>query len=348
MKYKLLGRSGLRVSELALGTMTLSEDDPWGWGVGADTSREILEAYADAGGNFIDTACNYTDGQSERVIGDFIAGDRDRYVVATKFTLHHHEHPDDPNFGGNHRKNLRRTLEASLDRLGTDYIDLLYLHVWDYTTPLEEVISTLNHVVESGLVHHVGISDSPAWVAAQANQLADHHGWERFVACQFPYNIGRRSPEREVMPYCRYNDVGMTTWSVLGAGLYTGKYTTGDDDPSGRIAGGDFNDADLAIARCIDDIADELGVPSTQVTLAWTQARDRQLFPIVGATDPDHVTEAVGATDVDLDDAQLERLDEVASYDTEFPQSFTGSENVLELIHGETADRLENHRFRGY
>lgn len=347
MKYKLLGNSGLRVSELVLGTMTLSVDNPWDWGVERETSLDILETYADAGGNFIDTACNYTDGQSEEVIGEFIAHDRDSYVVATKYTLHHHGHPDDPNYGGNHRKNLLRTVDESLERLGTDYIDLLYLHAWDYTTPIQEIMSTLDSLVAKRTVDYIAISDTPAWVVARANQLAKERGWTPFIAYQFPYNIERRAPEREVMPYCRYNDVAMVTWSVLGAGLYTGKYTRGEN-ASGRMADADFDDEALEVPRLIDEIANDLGVTSGQVTIAWTKAQDQQLFPIVGATTPAHVSEAIEAVDVDLEQETIEQLDEAVGFDHGFPQSFTGSDNVRNLIHGETAHQLENHRFRGY
>lgn len=347
MKYKLLGGSGLRVSEIALGTMTLSQDNPWGWGVDDETSFEILEAYADAGGNFIDTACNYTNGQSEEVIGEFIAHDRDQYVVATKYSMRHDGLPNDPNYGGNHRKNLRRTVDASLERLGTDYLDLLYLHVWDYTTPIREVMTTLDSLVESGTVNYVGISDSPAWIVAQAYQLAADRGWTRPVVCQFPYNIERRSPEHEVMPFCRYNDLAMTTWSVLGAGLYTGKYT-GAERPSGRRADNEFTEEELEIPRLIDAVADEVDATPAQVTLSWTRAQDKQLFPIVGATSPAHVEEAVASASVQLDPDQLDRLDAAVGFERGFPQSFTASENVKGLVHGETADQLENHRFRGY
>ena len=347
MDYKLLGNSGLRVSELALGTMTLSTDNPWGWGVERQPSLEILETYADAGGNFIDTACNYTDGQSEQVVGEFVAHDRDAYVIATKYTLHEHGHEADPNYGGNHRKNLRRTVEGSLDRLGTDYVDVLYLHVWDYTTPIEEVMATLHSLVTEGTVHYLAISDTPAWVVAQANQLAADRGWTPFVAYQFPYNVERRGAEREVLPYCRYNDVAMVPWSVLGSGLYTGKYTQ-DADAAGRIADREFDEDALRVPRLVDEIAEERGVTAAQVAIAWARAQDQQLFPIVGATATAHVSEAIAATDVELGPDTLERLDDAVAYDHGFPQDFLGSENVRELVHGETADRLENHRFRGY
>ena len=173
MRYTLLGRSGLRVSEVALGTMTFG--DAWGWGASEDESRRMFEAFVEAGGNFVDTACNYTDGQSESIVGALVEPQRERFVVATKYTLTARR--DDPNAGGNHRKNLVQTLEASLRRLRTDYVDLLWLHMWDGMTPVDEVVRALDDLVSSGKVLYVGISDTPAWVVSQAVTLADLRGW---------------------------------------------------------------------------------------------------------------------------------------------------------------------------
>jgi aryl-alcohol dehydrogenase-like predicted oxidoreductase len=174
MKYKLLGQSGLRVSELSLGTMTFGED--WGWGSSKDVANQVFKKYTDASGNFIDTACNYTDGTSEKFIGEFIEGDRDRYVIATKYTLHDHRWKNDPNAGGNHRKNLIRTVKQSLKRLKTDYIDLLYLHMWDYTSSVLEVMKTLDELISSTKINYIGISDTPAWVVSRANTMAEIRG----------------------------------------------------------------------------------------------------------------------------------------------------------------------------
>jgi aryl-alcohol dehydrogenase-like predicted oxidoreductase len=173
MRYKLLGASGLRVSELALGTMTFGET--WGWGASKDESRKIFDAFATAGGNFIDTANNYTDGTSEEFVGDFIATDREHFVVATKYTLSTRR--DDPNAGGNHRKSMVRALEASLRRLGTDYVDLLWLHMWDGLTPVEEVLRAFDDLVRAGKVLYVGFSDTPAWVVSRAHAIATVRGW---------------------------------------------------------------------------------------------------------------------------------------------------------------------------
>ena len=185
MRYKLLGPTGLRVSELALGTMTFGDD--WGWGASEEESRRIFDRFAEAGGNFIDTANNYTNGTSERLVGRFVAADRDHFVVATKYALTERE--DDPNFGGNHRKNLLRSINGSLRRLSTDYVDVLWLHMWDGSTSLEEVLRAMDDLVRAGKVLSVGFSDTPAWVVARAVAIADLRGWIQPSAIQLPYNL---------------------------------------------------------------------------------------------------------------------------------------------------------------
>lgn len=177
MRYKLLGRSGLRVSELCLGAMTFGQD--WGWGASKDEARHIFDAFVESGGNFIDTANYYTNGTSERFLGEMIRSERDRFVVATKYTLGMRER--DPNASGNHRKNLAQSLEASLERLGTDYIDLYWVHAWDSLTPIDEVMRALDDQVRAGKVLYVGISDVPAWIVSQANTMAELRGWSPFA-----------------------------------------------------------------------------------------------------------------------------------------------------------------------
>ncbi|MBI0579990.1 aldo/keto reductase [Neobacillus cucumis] len=191
MNYKLLGRSGLRVSELALGTMTFGED--WGFGASKEESKKIFNAFVEAGGNFIDTAVNYTNGTSEKYVGEFIRENRQQFVVATKYTLN--TRPNDPNGGGNHRKNLVQSVEKSLKQLQTEYIDLLWLHAWDFMTPVEEVMRALDDLVRSGKILYVGVSDTPAWIVSQANMLAALRGWTPFIGLQVEYNLLQRTPE---------------------------------------------------------------------------------------------------------------------------------------------------------
>ena len=212
MRYQLLGHSGLRVSELCLGAMTFGDD--WGWGAAKDESRRIFDAFVEAGGNFIDTSNNYTNGTSEKFVGDFITADREHFVLATKYSLT--ERKADPNFGGNHRKNLRRSVEGSLARLGVDYIDLLLLHMWDGMTPVEEVMRSLDDLVRAGKVLYLGISDTPAWVVSQANMLADLRGWSRFVAYEGEYSLASRAPERDILPMAQSMDMTFLAWGTPG------------------------------------------------------------------------------------------------------------------------------------
>lgn len=199
MRYKLLGKSGLRVSELCLGTMTFGED--WGWGAPQDTSRQIFDAFVEAGGNFIDTANLYTNGSSEKIVGELIGSERDRFVLATKYSLTGQWQGDNnPNGSGNHRKNMMRSIEGSLQRLNTDYVDVLWLHAWDFTTPVEEVMHAFDDLVRQGKVMYIGISDTPAWIVSQANTLAQANGWAQFIALQIEYSLIQRTPERDLLP----------------------------------------------------------------------------------------------------------------------------------------------------
>jgi aryl-alcohol dehydrogenase-like predicted oxidoreductase len=220
MKYFLLGKTGLRVSEICLGTMTFGKE--WGWGASKEESRKIFDAYVDAGGNFIDTANIYTDGTSEKYVSDFVSYDRDRFVIATKYTSN--TRAGDPNAGGNHRKNMVQSLEASLKRLNTDYIDLYWVHAWDQTTPIEEMMRALDDMVKSGKILYIGISDAPAWVVSQANTLANLKGWTEFASIQIEYSLIERTSERELLPMANVLDIGITAWSPLGSGVLTGKY----------------------------------------------------------------------------------------------------------------------------
>ena len=220
MKYYLLGKSGLRVSEICLGTMTFGKE--WGWGASKEESRKIFDAYVDAGGNFIDTANIYTNGTSEKYVGDFASYDRERFVIATKYTSN--TRAGDPNAGGNHRKNMVQSLEASLRRLNTDYIDLYWVHAWDQTTPIEEMMRALDDMIKSGKILYIGISDAPAWIVSQANTLANLKGWTEFASIQIEYNLIERTSERELLPMANALDIGITAWSPLGSGVLTGKY----------------------------------------------------------------------------------------------------------------------------
>src|ERR1700736_4774385 len=220
MRYKLLGKSGLRVSELCLGTMTFGED--WGWGSSQEESRKVYDAFLEAGGNFIDTANVYTSGTSERLLGEFMQGQRERIVLATKYT--NAAPGNDTNAAGNHRKSMVQALEASLKRLKTDYIDLYWLHIWDQITPIEEVMRAFDDLVRQGKVLYIGVSDAPAWWIAQANTLAELRGWTRFIGLQIEYSLIERTVERELIPMAKAFNLGLVAWSPLAGGLLSGKY----------------------------------------------------------------------------------------------------------------------------
>jgi len=279
VRYKLLGKSGLRVSELALGTMTFGEE--WGWGASKDECKRIFDAYAEAGGNFIDTANRYTEGTSEKYVGEFIHADREHFVLATKYTLKMRD--GDPNLSGNQRKNMVQSLEASLRRLDTDTVDLYWVHAWDFMTPVEEVMRALDDLVRAGKVLYVGISDAPAWVVAQANMLADLRGWSRFVGMQLQYSLVERNIEREHLPLARANDIAVTAWGALGTGLLSGKYTR-DAAAQGRLAQwGGAPEWKCKIAEAVTDLAQEIGHSPSQVALNWVRQQPGVVIPIVGA-----------------------------------------------------------------
>ncbi len=340
MRYKLLGRSGLRVSELALGTMTFGET--WGWGASKDESRAIFDAFVEAGGNFVDTSCNYTDGESERFVGEFVRDDRERFVVATKYTLT--QRRDDPNAGGNQRKNLVQTLESSLRRLGTDYVDLLWLHMWDGMTPVEEVMRGFDDLVSAGKVLYVAISDTPAWVVAQAVTLADLRGWARPVAVQFSYSLADRAAERELLPMAAGLDLAATPWGILEGGALTGKYLADSAEPR-RYEG--VGERVNSIAREVLAVADELDATPSQVATAWVRDQPWPLVPIVGARSEAQMRENLAALELELSDEQVERLGVVSGFDLGFPRNFLETDHVRELIFGDTFDLIDDHRQPG-
>jgi aryl-alcohol dehydrogenase-like predicted oxidoreductase len=338
MRYKLLGRSGLRVSELALGTMGFGTD--WGWGVPQDVARRLFDLYAEAGGNFVDTANRYTGGTSERFVGEFIASDRDHFVVATKYTLF--DKHGDPNFAGNHRKNMIRSLEGSLKRLNTDHVDLLYVHAWDFTTPVEEVMRGLEDLVRAGKVHYVAVSDTPAWIVAQANTLAELRGWSRFVGLQIRYSLIDRAAERDLLPMAAALGLTVTPWSILGAGVLTGKYNQ-DPQASGRASRWDKRERDLAIAGEVVRIANEIGCSPSQVAINWVRQQPWEIIPILGATSEAQLADNLACLARPLAEEHAQRLDELSRIELGFPHDFLASPEIRNLVLGGTDDQLDKH-----
>jgi aryl-alcohol dehydrogenase-like predicted oxidoreductase len=341
MRYKLFGRSGLRVSELCLGTMTFGPN--WGWGADKDECKKIFDAFAEAGGNFIDTANRYTEGTSEEYVGEFVATDRDHFVVATKYTLF--DRQKDPNFSGNHRKNMVRSLETSLKRLKTEYIDLFWVHAWDFTTPVEEVMRGLDDLGRAGKVLYVGISDSPAWLVAQANTLADLRGWSRFVGLQVQYSLVDRAPERDLLPMARAFDIAVTAWGALGSGVLSGKYNRPDQaDEQGRAAmWGRISERNLAIAQATVDIAAEIECSPAQAALNWVRQQPGVIIPILGARTLAQVEDNLACLNYTLSPEQLARLNQVSQIELGFPHEFLTLEGVRDLIYGGTFSLIDNH-----
>jgi aryl-alcohol dehydrogenase-like predicted oxidoreductase len=340
VRYRLFGGSGLRVSELFLGTMTFGED--WGWGAPPEECRRMLDAYAEAGGNVIDTAVNYTDGASERIVGELLGSDRDRFVVSTKFTLS--TDPDDPNASGSHRKNLVRSLELSLRRLGTDRIDLYWVHVWDQNTPVEETMRALDDAVRDGKVLYVGVSDTPAWVASRANTLAEWRGWSPVVGIQAQYSLVQRDVEREVLPMAESAGMSLAAWSPLAGGILSGKFTRGEVPDTSRVAAAAISERDLAIARTVQAVADDLGVTPSQVAIAWTMTRSPAVHPIVGARRLDQLVDNLGSVDCHLDSELLRRLDDASAITLGFPHDFIGE--TTGFVYGPVGERVLPRRSR--
>jgi len=347
--YRLLGRSGLRVSPLSLGTMTFGSE--WGWGADGDEARRIFDLYVDRGGNFIDTAVNYTDGGAERMLGTFIKGKREQIVLATKFTMA--RVPGNPNAGGNHRLNMVRSVEQSLDQLGTDRIDLLYLHAWDMTTQPDEVMRGLDDLVRSGKVLYLGICNTPAWRVAQLQTLADIRGWSPFVALQIEYSLVERTVEHELLPMAAALGLGVLPWSPLGGGVLSGKYSLADVEDSreatvsasrkGVIASsGHLNQRAIEIAQAVRALAEEAGSTPSRVALAWTLANPTVVSPIVGARTLAQAEDNLAALDLVLTPEQLDRLNQVSTQSPIFPARFTQRPLVQQLIFGgATTERRE-------
>lgn len=331
MKYRLFGKSGLRVSEVCLGTMTFGTE--WGWGADYNESKKIFDEYAGMGGNFLDTANRYTEGSSEKFLGDFIAADRDHFVLATKYSLK--DRLGDPNFVGNHRKNLMRSVTESLKRLRTDYIDVLWVHAWDFLTPEQEVMRGLDDLVSRGLVHYIGISDTPAWVVSRCNTMAELMGWTSFSGLQIEYSLIQRTPERDLLPMAKAMGLTVTPWGPLAGGVLTGKYLKNDP---GRVVETSVrrNERNTEIVRHVIEIAESSGCSPAQVALAWMLQKEEGCVPIVGARKAAHLADSLGCVHVKLSAEEMERLNLATKIDLGFPHDFLSSDGVKDNLYGGT------------
>ncbi|HLP29426.1 MAG TPA: aldo/keto reductase [Candidatus Didemnitutus sp.] len=338
MNYRLFGRSAMRVSELCLGTMTFGND--WGTGSDYETSKKVFDAYANAGGNFIDTANRYTEGTSETYLGDFLAADRDHFVVATKYTLY--TRMGDPNFAGNHRKNMVRALDESLKRLKTDHIDIYWVHAWDDTMQPDELMRSLEYLVSSGKVLHIGISDTPAWIVSCCNSIAELRGWSPFVGLQLEYSLVNRDAERELLPMAQAFGLTVTPWSPLGAGVLSGKYLQSKAIEGARLKPESvrLTDRNMSIAQAVADVALEIGVSSAQVALAFLRQHHPGVIPIVGARTEQQLVDNLGCIQVVLSADQLQRLRDVSSVVLGWPHDFLAGENIQNLMFGGTRSKI--------
>ncbi|MGB8936676.1 MAG: aldo/keto reductase [Candidatus Nitrosopolaris sp.] len=354
MRYKLLGKSGLRVSELCLGGMTFGED--WGSmlpGASKEEAKKIFDLFVSKGGNFIDTANVYQNGTSEKYVGEFISSERERFVLATKYTMT--TNPDDPNASGNHRKNLVQSVDASLKRLNTHYVDLLWVHMWDPMTPIEEVMRSLDDLIRSGKILYIGISDVPAWVVSHANAIAELRSWSSFIGLQIMYNLIERSAERELLPMARALDIGVTVWSPLGGGVLSGKYNKQNTKEQKRfnvnspMSDSFVNERNLSIATQVQTIADEMNKTPSQVALNWIRQQHHKdkdkavIIPIIGARTEAQIKDNLGCLDFELTRDQLKRLDEKSKIELGFPHDFM-SEAAKTFIYGNTFSLIDNHR----
>lgn len=335
MKYQLFGHTGLRVSELCLGTMGFGTEN--GWGADFNTSKEVFDAYANAGGNFLDTANIYTQGTSEKFLGEFIGSDRDHYVVATKYSLK--DRNGDPNYAGNHRKNMVRSVQESLKRMQTDYIDVLWLHIWDFTTHPEEVLLAMNDLISKGLVHYIGISDTPAWRVAQANTIAELRGWNRFAGLQVEYSLINRTAERDLLPVAKALNLTLTPWAPLAGGALSGKYLRGEQ---GRLPLNSkrLNERSTLIAQKVMAVAEAMECTPAQVALKWTMQRNQSVVPIVGATKAHQIKDALGSVNIEIPSNLLQELNEVSAIELGFPGDFFNEPGVIDVTYAQTKSQI--------
>jgi aryl-alcohol dehydrogenase-like predicted oxidoreductase len=333
MKSVLLGTSGLRVSEICLGTGLFGQT---GWGADEATSRRVFDAYLDAGGNFLDCANTYAAGHSEELLGSFAWDKRDALVIATKFTAMTRE--GDVNSWGNHRKSLRQALDASLRRLRTDYIDLLWVHAWDELTPFDEQMRALDDAVRAGKVLHIGSSNTPAWGVAHANGIANARHQTPFCAIQNQYSLLERTAENELIPMARHLGLAVLAWSPLAAGVLAGGYAPDAAAPGLRHADNGVSPAHVDAARRLHAIAAEAGLDPVPLAYAWVCRRD--VIPVIGARTLGHLDSALAALELDVPADVMRELDAIAPPAPVMPQEFLRSDDGIEFFHRGVRDRV--------
>lgn len=339
MKYKRLGNSGLLVSELCLGVKEFGNTD--GWGSNDEMSKKCFDAFVEAGGNFFDTANNYCAGASERILGQLIAGNRERYVIASKCTLcspKGPQFPGDPNATGNNRKHLREELEHTLERLGTDYLDVLYIHGWDFTVPVKEVMATLNDFVRSGKVSYIGVSNTPAYIVAQANTIAEHYGWARFIVYEGKHNLLERTIETEVLPMTQDLGLSICAWQPLAGAMLCGS----EEELNLRVKVGypSPNEEQMKVIHTVSEIAAARGVSVPQVALNWLRKKSSNIIPAIGVRLPEHVIDNLKALEWELTDEEMKKLDEASTLNLPFPQ-IDLKRNINNYVYNFMQDKID-------
>ena len=314
MQYNNLGKTGLKVSRLCLGMMTYGSSSWRDWVLDEEAARPFVQRALDAGMNFFDTADVYSIGASETVTGKLLKelAQRDQVVIATKVC---NPMGRGPNERGLSRKHIMQSIDASLKRLGTDYVDLYQVHRWDYSTPIEETMEALNDVVRAGKALYIGASSMYAWQFSKAQHVAETHGWSKFVSMQNHYNLVYREEEREMIPLCREQGVGLIPWSPLARGFLAGNRSAAKQDETTRSRSDDFahslyyRDSDFHVVDAVTGVAAERGVKPAQVALAWMLGKPWISAPIIGASKPYQLEEAIGALDIKLSDAEVSALE---------------------------------------
>jgi aryl-alcohol dehydrogenase-like predicted oxidoreductase len=347
LQYFTLGRSGLRVSRLCLGALTFGENTYDGrWGADAGVSRRLFARYLDGGGNFIDTADVYTLGESETLLGDFIATSncREKIVLATKYSIS--TLAGVPNHAGNGRKNMMRALEDSLRRLRTDYIDLYIMHMWDRLTPAEEVVRAFDDMICAGKIRYAGLSDVPAWYAARAQTYAEAHGFAPIINLQLPYSLVERSLELEYTSLAHTLGISITAWSPLAMGILSGKYRTtpAGVEGDGRLNRtntknvlGYFNARNFEIVEVLRSVAAELGHSCAQVAINWVANRPAVASVILGASKLAQLEDNLAALDFAIPAELQQRLDDVSRMPAGSPYSMFLEDFQRATLNGDTS-----------
>ncbi|KAF2771975.1 Aldo/keto reductase [Teratosphaeria nubilosa] len=339
-RYRILSSTaGIRVSPLQLGAMSIG--DAWKDMMGSmskEQSFQLLDAFYDAGGNFIDTANNYQAEQSETWIGEWMQQrkNRDHMVIATKFTTPYTTYREGPgisvNHSGNHKRSLKVSLRDSLKKLQTDWIDILYVHWWDWTTSIEELMDSLDALVKSGQVLYLGVSDTPAWIVAACNTYARTHAKTPFSIYQGRWNVMLRDLEREVLPLCRHFGMAIAPWDALGGGRFQtaaqlAERRKNNEGIRALLGPAEQSETEVKISAALEEVAKEHGVESpTAVALAYVMCKAPNVFPIVGGRKVEHLMGNIRALEIRLTDAQVEKLEAVVPFEVGFPMNFVGED----------------------